>query len=28
LIWIKTNNIIVCCFQVITNQANHDYLFQ
>jgi len=28
LIWIKTKNINVCCFQVITNQTNHDYLFQ
>ena len=25
LIWIKTNNINVCYFQVITNQANHDW---
>ena len=26
LILIKTKNINVCCFQVITNQTNHDYL--
>jgi len=25
-IMIKTKNINVCCFQVITNQTNHDYL--
>jgi len=28
LILIKTKNIIVFCFQVITKQTNHDYLFQ
>jgi len=28
LILIKTKNINVCCFQVITKQINHDYLFQ
>jgi len=28
LILIKTKNINGCCFQVITNQTNHDYLFQ
>jgi len=28
LILIKTKNINVCCFQVITNQTNHDYLFK
>jgi len=28
LILIKTKNINVCCFQVITNQTNHDYLYQ
>jgi len=28
LIWIKTKKINVCFFQVITNQTNHDYLFQ
>jgi len=28
LIVIKTKNINVCCFQVITNQTNHDYIFQ
>jgi len=25
-ILIKTKTINVCCFQVITNQTNHDYL--
>jgi len=25
LILIKTKNINVCCFQIITNQTNHDY---
>jgi len=24
----KTKNINICCFRVITNQTNHDYLFQ
>ena len=28
LILIKTKNINVCCFQLITNQTNHNYLFQ
>jgi len=28
LILIKTKNINVCCFIVITNQIKHDYLFQ
>jgi len=28
LILIKTKIINVCCFQIITNQINHDYLFQ
>jgi len=28
LILIKTKNINVYYFQVITNQTNHDYLFQ
>jgi len=28
LIWIKSTNINVYCFQVITNQIDHDYLFQ
>jgi len=28
LILIKTKNINVCCFQMITNQTNHGYLFQ
>ena len=28
LILIKTKSINVCCFQVITNQTNLDYLFQ
>ena len=27
-ILIKNKNINVCCFQVIKNQTNHDYLFQ
>jgi len=25
LILIKTEYINVCCFQIITNQTNHDY---
>jgi len=25
LILIKTKNINVCCFQILTNQINHDY---
>jgi len=28
LILIKSKNIIVFYFQIITNQTNHDYLFQ
>jgi len=27
LILIKTKNINVCCFQVITNQTNYGYIF-
>jgi len=28
LILITTKNINVCCFQVITIQTNHDYIFE
>jgi len=28
LILIKTKYINVCCFTIITNQTNNDYLFQ
>jgi len=28
LILIKSKNINVFCFQIITNQTNHDYRFQ
>jgi len=28
LILIKIKNRNVCCLQIITNQINHDYLFQ